>query len=139
MASVSIFWPAVAMVLLAFTVMFLMGRERIGQLTRKRVHPQSIALSAQLATQLDDTRCSDNFRNQFELPVLFYVALVVAFLTGQVTLLVLGLAWTFVALRYAHSVIHCSYNKVRHRFAVFVAGAAVLLLLWLRLASGLLG
>ena len=46
----------------------------------------------------------------------------------------LGLAWGFVALRIAHSAIQCSYNKVMHRFQVFVAGFLVLALFWIRLA-----
>ncbi|HLM53973.1 MAG TPA: MAPEG family protein, partial [Pseudoxanthomonas sp.] len=137
MASASIFWPMVAMAALTLAVMLLMARERIGQLRRKRVHPQSVALSGQLASKLDDTRCADNFRNLFELPVLFYAALLVAFVTAQGNATVIGLAWAFVALRVAHSAIHCTYNKVLHRFGVYLAGALVLFVLWGRLAWGL--
>jgi len=139
MASAALFWPVVAMVVLTLVVMVLMGRERFGQLRRERVHPQEVATSGQMASRMADTRCADNFRNLFELPVLFYVAIVVAFVTAQGGTLVHVLAWTFVALRIAHSVIHCGPNKVRHRFVVYVAGAAVLLVLWGRLAWGLLG
>jgi len=139
MASASIFWPIVAMAALTLVVMLLMARERLGQLRRKRVHPQSVALSGQLASKLDDTRCADNFRNLFELPVLFYAALPVAFVTAQGDAVVTALAWAFVILRIAHSAIHCGYNKVLHRFGVYLAGALVLFVLWGRLAWGLLG
>ena len=139
MASASIFWPMVAMAGLTLVVMLLMARERLGQLRRKRVHPQSVALSGQLASKLDDTRCADNFCNLFELPVLFYAALPVAFVTAQGDAAVIGLAWAFVVLRVAHSAIHCTYNKVLHRFGVYLAGALVLFVLWGRLAWGLLG
>jgi len=139
MASASIFWPLVAMVVLTLVVMLMMARERVGQLRRNRVHPQAVATSVQMAARVSDTRCADNFRNLFELPVLFYAALLVAFVTAQGSGLVVGLAWAFVALRVAHSAIHCSYNKVMHRFAVFLAGGAVLFVLWGRLAWGLLG
>lgn len=139
MASASIFWPLVAMVGLTLVVMVLMARERLGQLRRNRVHPQAVALSAQMSGRVADTRCADNFRNLFELPVLFYAALLVAFVTAQGSALVMGLAWAFVALRFAHSSIHCGYNKVMHRFAVYLAGASVLFVLWGRLAWGLLG
>ena len=37
-----------------------------------------------------------------------------------------ALAWLYVALRYAHSAIHCTYNRVMHRFAVFIASMLVL-------------
>lgn len=139
MASASIFWPVVAMAALTLVVMMLTLRERIGQFRRERIHPQSVATSAQMAARLTDSRCADNLRNLFELPVLFYVAVIVAFVTAQGAPLVVVLAWLFVALRVAHSFIHCGYNKVMHRFAVFLAGALVLSVLWARLAWGLLG
>ncbi len=139
MASASIFWPVVAMAALSFVVMLMTLRERVGQLRRERIHPQSVSTSAQMAARLADSRCADNLRNLFELPVLFYAAVLVAFVTAQGSALVTGLAWTYVALRVAHSVIHCSYNKVMHRFVAFLASALVLFVLWARLAWGLTG
>ena len=48
------------------------------------------------------------------------------------------LAWIFVALRVLHSAIHCSYNKVMHRFYAYVAGGMVLFALWAWLGLQLL-
>ena len=111
---------------------------RIGQMKRERIHPQAVATSAQAAARLTDSRAADNFRNLFELPVLFYLAIVVAAETHQVTLLTLSLAWLFVLLRVAHSAIHCTYNKVYHRFYVYFCGGVALWTLWAALAIGLL-
>jgi hypothetical protein len=133
-----IFWPGLALVALTFAVMIAMYHRRIAQMKRERIHPQAVATATQAATRLTDSAAADNFRNLFELPVLFYFALATAALTNQVTVVTLALAWAFVALRVAHSVIHCTYNKVMHRFQVYLLGAAVLLLLWLRLGYGLL-
>jgi hypothetical protein len=83
-------------------------------------------------------RAADNFRNLFELPVLFYLAIVVAAQTGLVTIPVVVLAWLFVVLRVAHSWIQCTYNKVMHRFYVYCAGGTVLWVLWAVLGYGLL-
>lgn len=130
-------WPAVAMVVLTFVVWIRMYRSRVGEMKRERIHPQAVALSAQMAERLKDTRAADNFRNLFELPVLFYLALVVAVQTTQVGALTLALAWAFVVLRVVHSAIHCSYNKVIHRFYVYFAGGVVLWALWAVLAFGL--
>lgn len=138
MASASIFWPMVAMVALTLVVMLLMARERLGQLRRLRLHPQAVATSAQMAARVTDTRCADNFRNLFELPVLFYLALIVAAATDLATPVTLVLAWLFVALRVLHSAIHCTYNKVMHRFMVYAVGGLVLWILWGYLALGLL-
>ena len=132
-----IFWPAVAMAALTFAVAVRMFVVRVGQIKREQIKLQSIALSAQLAARLTDSAPADNFRNLFELPVLFYVALVIAFLTAQVDALTLGLAWAFVATRVVHSAIHCGYNRVRHRFYAFIGGFFMLAALWAVLAFGL--
>lgn len=126
--------PAFALVGLTFAVWVRLYQLRVAEMRRRRIHPQAIALSAQVAQRLEDTRAADNFRNLFELPVLFYLALVVAVLAGLVTPVSLGLAWAFVLLRVAHSAIQCTYNRVMHRFCVFIAGALVLLALWLYLS-----
>jgi hypothetical protein len=126
------------MVALTVAVWLRMYFARIGEMKRERIHPQSVATSAQMAARIHDTRAADNFRNLFELPVLFYLALVVAALTAQATTMVLVLAWLFVALRVLHSAIHCTYNKVMHRFKAYLAGGIVLWALWGVLAFGLL-
>jgi hypothetical protein len=125
------------MAALTFVVWLRMYTVRIAQMKSERIHPQSVATSAQAAARLTDSAAADNFRNLFELPVLFYVALIVAAQTAQVTASVLVLAWLFVVLRFAHSAIHCTYNRVYHRFYVYVAGGFVLFALWAVLAIGL--
>ena len=137
MPDTRIFLPALAMAALTFVVWLRMYFARIGEMKREGVHPQSVATSPQLAARLKDTRAADNFRNLFELPVLFYMALAVAAATSQVTTFVLSLAWLFVALRILHSAIHCSYNKVIHRFHAYFAGGLVLWILWGALGFGL--
>ena len=134
----AIFLPGLAMIALTFTVMFVMYGRRVAQMKRERIHPQAVATSAQSAAKLTDSAAADNFRNLFELPVLFYFALVVALLTDQVTPVVVGLSWAFVAARVLHSVIHCTYNKVMHRFRAFLLGAFVLIALWVVLGYGLI-
>lgn len=138
MGNNAIFLPAVVMVVLTIVVWFRMYATRIGQMKRERIHPQTVATSAQAAAKLTDSCAADNFRNLFELPVLFYLAVVVAAQTGRVGTAVLVLAWLFVALRVLHSWIQCTYNKVMHRFRVYVAGGMVLWVLWGVLAYGLL-
>ena len=130
--------PALAMAALTFVVWWRMYFMHIGEMKRERIHPQSVATSAQMAARVKDTRAADNFRNLFELPVLFYLALVIAALTAQVNRATLVLAWAFVVLRVVHSAIHCTYNRVWHRFFAYLAGGLVLWALWGVLAVGLL-
>ena len=131
-----IFLPALAMVALTTVVWFRMYFMRIGQMKRERIHPQRVATSAQSTALLTDSRAADNFRNLFELPVLFYLALAAAAATGAAGPLFLGLSWLFVALRVLHSAIHCTYNKVIHRFYAYLCGGLVLWILWIVLAIG---
>ena len=138
MQAKAVFLPALAMVVLTIAVWLRLFVTRIGEMKRERIHPQAVATSAMAAARLTDTRAADNFRNLFELPVLFYVALVVAALTSQVNAVTLSLAWVFVVLRIAHSVIHCGYNKVMHRFRAYLLSGFALWALWGMLAVGLL-
>lgn len=134
----AIYLPGLAMAGLTFVVWWRMYFMRIGQMKRERIHPQKVATSAQSAALLTDSRAADNFRNLFELPVLFYLALVVADRAGLVDGVSVGLAWLFVGLRVAHSAIHVTYNRVMHRFAAYVAGGLALWALWAYLGWGLL-
>ena len=138
MSSHAIFLPALAMVALTFIVLAVMFSRRVAQMKRDRIHPQKVATSQQAAALYADVAPADNFRNLFEMPVLFYLALVVAALTAQVSSLVLGLAWTYVAARVLHSAIHCSYNKAMHRFRAYALSVFVLLALWCVLGYGLI-
>lgn len=137
-ADARIFLPALAMVALTFVVLLVMFRRRVAQMKRDRIHPQTVSTSLEAAARYIDVAPADNFRNLFEMPMLFYLALLVAAQTGQTGPLVLGLAWVYVAARVAHSWIHCTYNKVKHRFRAFVVGVLALAALWAVLGYGLL-
>jgi hypothetical protein len=39
-------------------------------------------------------------------------------------------AWAYVALRSLHSLIHVTYNRVMHRFLVYVASTLLLFAMW---------
>ena len=82
---------------------------------------------------VDSAKSSDNFQNQFEMPVLFYTAIILAITLLLQDVLLSALAWTYVSLRVLHSAVHVSYNNVMHRFYLFACSAFVLLLLWVRL------
>jgi len=138
MINTAFFLPAFALVLLTFGVMIRMLISRIAEMKANKIHPQSIATSSALAARMPDTRASDNFRNLFETPVLFYAAMLFAQSTPQAGPILLGLAWLYVALRVVHSFIQCSYNKVMHRFYVFFTSVWVLLAIWIILAIGFL-
>lgn len=119
-----------AMVLLVSIVGLRLLAVRAGEMRAKRIHPQAASTSLQLAARLERVQAADNFKNLFEVPVLFYTLVAVALALGQVPgWLVVG-SWCFVLLRYVHSAIHCSYNRVLHRFLAFGLGLVLLAGLW---------
>lgn len=71
-----------------------------------------------------------NYMNLLELPVLFYVVCLLLYVTAGTSLNTLTLAWTYVALRVVHSLIHLSYNNVIHRLAAFALSNFALVVLW---------
>ena len=131
MAHSEFLYPIAAMVLLTAIVMFAMLKERIAEFKERRIHPQSASSSSQLSTVLKNTKGADNYKNLFEMPVLFYVLCVILmFTTKALSPVLLGLAWVYVALRYWHSFVHVGYNKVMTRFKIFLSSAIVLLMMW---------
>ena len=125
-----LFWPMVAMAGLTFLVWLRMFQTRVGEMKRRRIHPQSVAQSAQMAQMVEDSRAADNFRNLFELPVLFYAAMLLSIHAGIESTAMLVMAWVFVALRALHSYIHCTYNRVMDRFKAYVLSGFVLWAIW---------
>ena len=133
-----ILFPMAVLVAQVMVMAPLMLRERVQEMKARRIHPQKVATSTQMAGVLHNTRAADNYRNLFEAPGLFYVALVAAFASVQVSPLIMGLAWTYVALRYLHSYIHCTNNRIRHRLYAFLASNIVLWAMWIVLVVGVL-
>lgn len=128
-----------ALVLLTFVVGLRMLFVRTQEMRDKRVHPQAASNSLQMAARLQNVQAADNFRNLFEVPVLFYALVGVALGTGQIPFWLIVGAWAFVALRVAHSVIHCTYNRVMHRFTVFGVGFLLVVAMWVGLVARMVG
>jgi hypothetical protein len=79
-----------------------------------------------------------NFMNLVEVPLLFYVVCLVFYVSGAAIASFMALAWSYVALRVVHSLIHLSYNKVMHRLSAFAASNVVLIVMWTLLLRTLL-
>jgi len=126
------------MVLLTAVVGLTMLRNRVREIMRKGLDAQQIADSTRMAAQLQDIQAADNFRNLFEVPVLFYTLAAIALATGYVPSWLVVCTWVFVALRVVHSSIHCTYNKVFHRLAVFLPSFGLLIGMWIAFFLALL-
>lgn len=128
--------PLLFQVGLTFAVWIWLYVTRLAEMRRKDIDPQRLADQATAVTLLTDSAApANNFRNLFELPVLFYLAVGLALLFFVTDPLLVRLAWGYVVLRALHSLIHCTYNRVLHRFLAHAASTVVLLMMWVRLAS----
>jgi hypothetical protein len=126
--------PVFAQVLLTFAVLIAMGGRRRTALTSKATRMKDIALG-QDAWPVDATKAANNFRNQFEIPVLFYAVVAFALLTKSVDAWMLGFAAVFVMARAVHAFIHLGANQVMNRaYAYFVSVGAVLAM-WILLMA----
>lgn len=123
--------PILAMVTLTFLVWVIAVRQRIQEMKTRKIPPQSIARSRDVAQQLQNTQALDNFNNLFQMPVLFYVAGILLIVHPASSMLAPVLGWLYVALRYAHSFIQITSNTVMHRFYVWSASNVVLAALWI--------
>ncbi|WP_105214241.1 MULTISPECIES: MAPEG family protein [unclassified Pseudoalteromonas] len=122
-----------AQVLLTLIVMVIMGRRRFGAAKKKQIQMRQFA-TMELGSAPESVQVAGrNFINQFEIPVLFYVAVLCALATNNSGYAFVALAWLFVLTRVIHSVIHLSTNHLRSRYFTFLAGCVVVLAMWLTL------
>jgi hypothetical protein len=77
---------------------------------------------------------SDNLKNLFELPVLFYALALYLFVTREVDGVYLMAAWVFVLFRAVHSLVHSTFNLVILRFYIYLISALALWFMLLRAA-----
>ena len=131
--------PLLALVFLTFLVWVFMYVTRLAEIKRKSIDPQSLDTRVHGQALLTDSPAqADNLKNLFELPVLFYVAVLLALVLMIQDQLLVQLAWGYVTLRYVHSLVHCTYNRVMHRFTAYAASCLVLMFMWARLAGYIL-
>ena len=129
--------PVFVQVGLTFFLLFWMGAVRLRALKGREVRVGDIALR-QPAWPERPTQISNAYDNQFQLPVLFYALVPLALITRKADLLFVVLSWIFVATRLAHAAIHTTSNNVQQRFMAFLAGAIVLLIMWIVFAAHIL-
>lgn len=126
-------WLIVAMftqVLLTFIIMFIMGKRRFRAAKQKTIEMKDF-LTMELEKAGSDVRVADrNFINQFEMPVLFFIACLTALQLNAVGYMFVALAWVYVLLRVVHSYIHLTSNTLKVRYYSFVISSLVMLSMW---------
>jgi hypothetical protein len=128
--------PVIALVLWSFVMCAWLYATRIPAIRQLGIvydpHRPDEAFHAQLPAQVRWK--ADNYNNLMEQPTLFYAVSLTLALLGADASFNTGLAWLYVALRVAHSLVQATINVVVIRFAIFMAATIVLLAMSLRAA-----
>ncbi|HXL66642.1 MAG TPA: MAPEG family protein [Xanthobacteraceae bacterium] len=121
--------PLFVEVILTFVLMLQMGALRRADYSSGAVRADDIALREPRWPQRT-TQAANAFSNQFELPVLFYVLTILAWVTRHAGIVFVVLAWIFVICRVLQAYIHVTSNVVRYRGLFYSIGALVLMIMW---------
>ena len=119
MDQTAIFGPVFAMIGLTFAVWTYMYARRIPFI--QSLDPGIVLTPAKLAELSPPAVAtpSDNLKNLFEIPVIFYALALYLFATGSVDGVYVGAAWIFAIFRALHSAVHCTVNVILVRFALY--------------------
>lgn len=135
----SLIEPMLVMMLITLVVWVWMYVRRLSHMQGKGLAPQAMARPEVEAKFPDEVVApSNNLRNLFELPVLFYALCVVLIVSVQVDDTYVYTAWGFVILRGLHSLIHCTVNVVMARFTAYLLSGLCLWFMLVRAAIELL-
>jgi hypothetical protein len=128
--------PLLALVLWSFVMWAWLYATRIPAVVRNRIvfdpHRPAEEFHAQLPAAVRWK--ADNYNHLMEQPTLFYAVALTLALLGAGAGLNLALAWLYVGLRVAHSLVQATVNIVMIRFAIFMVASVVLLVLTVRAA-----
>jgi hypothetical protein len=138
MNSSRIFAPFFAMIALTIVVWFYMYARRIPFIIRSNLTPTQLSpLEFGRLSPPAVANPSDNLKNLFELPTIFYALVLCLYVTSHVDATYVLAAWLFVGFRVLHSAVHCTFNFVPLRFWLYAGGALSLWFMVVRAAIAL--
>lgn len=137
MTQFELIYPMAAMVLLTIIVLYRMVRGRFAAVRNGDVDARFYkTYQGENTEPRKAAQHTRHFANLFENPVLFYVACVVAMVSGLGGMPMLVLAWLFVAMRIVHAIVHLTGNRIPQRMAAYAASWVVLAAMWAWLVYG---
>ena len=138
MIGMDILQPVVALLAWTMVMWVWMYATRIPAMNKAGIDAKNLVggEGSSLRAHLPDTVSwkADNYNHLHEAPTLFYAAAIVLAMIGQGDGFNTTLAWAYVALRVAHSIVQATFNRVMVRFALFALSSLVLMALILHAA-----
>ncbi|MFU8926631.1 MAPEG family protein [Acinetobacter puyangensis] len=129
--------PLMAMIFLTMAVWLYMYVLRLTYMIKHRVPPQALATPEQKYSVLPAyiNYPAYNLSNLFELPVIFYGQCLLVLILDIQSEMIMICSWLFVIFRVIHSLVHCSYNHVKHRFLAYAISSIALWMMSILLLS----
>ena len=120
--------PMLGMMVLTAIVWFVLYAKRIPAMRKAGIPAQAYTTPDRGLEILPDpvSYPAYNFKNLFELPVLFYALCLYLYVTATADSADIIAAWVFLLFRVVHSAIHCTVNIVMARFLAYSAAALAL-------------
>jgi len=129
----AIVYPVLALIGWTFVMWIWMYAKRIPAIQRAKIDLDELAKTGQpMVLPTSVTRVVDNYNHLHEQPTVFYALALSCALLGAVDSVQIALAWGYVAIRVAHSLVQATTYLVLVRFGLFVLGTITLIVLFLR-------
>jgi hypothetical protein len=127
-ANTVILLPAAVLICWTLVMLFWLAITRLPTMNRLKMHPQKYPRTQDLGAALPAKVQwkADNYNHLMEQPTIFYATVFLLVLIGDVSGLNVMLAWAYVGLRIAHSLVQVTINKVMVRFTLFLLSSIIL-------------
>ncbi|HLX13849.1 MAG TPA: MAPEG family protein [Bradyrhizobium sp.] len=129
--------PVFVQIGLTFALLIAMAGARRNALVSKQTKIKDIVLG-QPNWPVRATQIGNCYKNQFEIPVLFYALIALALPLRQTGNVIVILSWVFVVTRLVHAGIFVTSNDLNRRSLAWFAGVLVLLAMWIYFALTIL-
>ena len=129
--------PVFVLVGLAFALLLWMAGARRQALVGGQTRVRDVVLG-QPNWPTRATQVGNSFKNQFELPLLFYILIALALPLRHADLFIVLMSWVFVITRFAHAGIFVTSNDMKQRSLAWFAGVLVLFAMWIYFALRIL-
>jgi hypothetical protein len=137
MSAQMVLLPVFVLVGLTFALLLWMAGVRRQALVGGETRVRDIALG-QPNWPTRATQIGNCFKNQFELPLLFYILIALALPLRHADLFIVLMSWVFVVTRFVHAGIFVTSNDLRRRSLVWFAGVLVVFAMWIYFALRIL-
>lgn len=129
--------PVFVLIGLTFALLIWMAGARRNALVGGQTKIRDIALGQQ-NWPVRATQIGNCFKNQFELPVLFYILIALALPLRHADVVIVLLSWLFVVMRLVHAGVFVTSNDLNRRSLAWFAGVLVLFVMWIYFALKIL-